>query len=454
MKKLMIVASLFMPGLLMAQAPQPVSAEQADASVKAANADMLEVIDADEKVQEGFDEFIESKTKDGFVAYGKAHRQSGITYFSAMETVNGNAGAKDADFIIKRHTAFMRAYAKIREDFVKTSLNSTIKSKVDSAFLKDRAAEEKQDASSASQVQRLAQKTMALAESELDKKLEDNGVDPAKFATLAAKRKALCQKILGVAAVHAFGSCAGISVVKTLEGRGTDGNYTIGVIAKFDPQYVYFADCMAKLVRPQPSKPGINVGKMLQSDKMANNFGTRLYYDEDGMPALVSFGQWAVSGESRDRTERKMQEKAARLQAEAQANIDMNNFIKGSLTYDEASAGGEEWSKTISYDEEGVPVNSEIDDSIKDYVNRESTTKANLRMAGREVLLSKMISHPDTKQKIAIAAIGWSFSRLAEQERVEQIRRNAGKGPAAAESVPVKKERSSATLRDSDSYDF
>lgn len=434
-----------------AEEVQPVAPECAEASVNAANADMTVEIDADEKVEEGFKEFLDGKKKDGYSAYGKANRKTGITYFAEMEPVNG-VGAKDAEFVQKRQTAFMRAFVKIREDFVKTSLSGTIRSRVDSEFLKDKAAEETQAAADVNQVQRLAQKTMALAESEVDRKLESNGVDPSKFDTIAAKRKALSQKILAECAAHAFGSCAGLSVVKTIEGRGTDGTYTIGVIAKFDPQYVYFADCMARGRRPQPSKAGIDVGKMLESPDVSKNFGTRFYYDEDGMPALVSFGQWAMTGEPRDRTERKLQEKAAKLQAEAQANIDMNNFIQGSMTFDEATAGGEEWSKSISYDEAGVPVSSEVGSTLADYVNRKSTIKANLRLAGREVLFSKLVTHPDTKQKIALAAIGWSFAKLDEQRAVETIRRNAGKDQPVVEKDERKPQ--GAVRRDGDTYDF
>lgn len=450
-----VAAALTVPALaaetLMAPATateaRPAEPAVAEASVAAANADMTVAIDADEKVEERFKAFLEGK--EGFTAYGKANRKTGITYFAALDAVNG-IGAKDSEFIQKRQTAFMRAYNKIREDFVKTSLNSTLRSRVDSEFLKDKAAEEKQTAQDMDQIQRLAQKTMALAESEIDRKLENNGVDPSKFDGVAAKRKALSQKILAECAAHAFGSCAGLSVVKTIEGRGTDGAYTIGVIAKFDPQYVYYADCMAKGRRPQASKTGVNVGKMLESNKLYENFGTRFYYDEDGMPALVSFGQWAMTGEFRDRTERKLQEKAAKLQAEAQANIDMNNFIQGSMTFDEATAGGEEWSKTIAYDAAGNPVGSEIGSTLADFVNRKSTTKANLRLAGREVLISKMMPHPDTKQQVAIAAIGWSFAKLDEQRAVEAIRQNAGKAPVVERETG----KQDATVREGDTYDF
>ena len=421
-------------------------------SVANANEDAAIEIDADTKVQEAFDAFEKSKGED-FPGWGRADPKSGIIYYCEMEAVSG-IGAKDSEFIQKRQAAFMRAYLKIRENFVKFSLNSRIFSAVENSFMKDADAEKPQSQAAPNQIERLAQKTMALAESELDKRLESNGISPTQFTTIAAKRKALCQKVLATSAMHAFSSCAGLSVVKTVEGGAEDG-YTIGVIAKFDPKYVYFADCFARQVRPQPFSPGIKVNEMYKGN-LSQEFGTRFFYDENGMPALISFGQWAVTNPSRDRTERKMQEKAARLQAEGQANIDMNNFIAGSMTFDESTKGGEEWSKTIDYDEDGVPVGSSLDSSLADYVNRRSTTKASLKMAGRDVLVSRFVFHPDTKQKIAVAAIGWSFAKLDAQERVEKILRSKGReNPAAV--VPERAERKAqrpATLREGRTYDF
>lgn len=422
------------------------------ASVESANEDAAIEIDADAKVQEAFDSFRDGKG-DGFPGWGRPDPKTGIIYYCEKEAVNG-AGEKDSEFIQKRQTAFMRAYMKIREDFVKFSLHGRIQSAVENSFFRDADAERPQTVVASDQVSRLAKKTMALAESELDRRLESNGISPDRFTTVAAKRRALSQAVLASSASRAFSSCAGISVVKTVEGGAADG-YTIGVIAKFDPRYVYYADCFARQARPQPSAPGINVGLMLKGD-LSQNFGTRLYYDESGMPALVSFGQWAVSNPSKDRTERKMQEKSARLQAEAQANVDMNNFIAGSMTFDEASKGGEEWSKTVAYDADGLPVASSVESALADYVSRTSVTKANLRMSGRDVLVSRFVTHPDTKQKIAVAAVGWSFAKLAAQEQVESVLRSGGRRQPAPEPARDAGSESGrpATLREGQTYDF
>ena len=155
---------------------------------------------------------------------------------------------------------------------------------------------------------------LALSEAKVDQELQKAGVDPSKFASLPAKRKMLSRSIVRSATVRSLGTCTGISVVKTVEGKGSDGAFSVGVIAKYDPEAVVIADCMVRKTRPAVlPKTGIPLGALLQGDKLAENFGTRLYYDESGMPALLSFGQWSSSvTPGMDRYERKMLEKAAR----------------------------------------------------------------------------------------------------------------------------------------------
>ena len=77
-------------------------------------------------------------------------------------------------------------------------------------------------------------------------------------------------------------------------------------------------------------------------------------------------------------------------------------------------------------------------------------------MAGRDVLVSKFVTHPDTKQKIAVAAIGWSFAKLDAQERVEKVLRSKGReNPAVVvPEKPTPKAQRPATLREGQTYDF
>ena len=442
---------------VLAEGPSVPSQEEAVESVKNANEDAEIFIDADDKIQEAFDAFIAAKADAGFSSFGKPHRQSGIIYYAEMAAVKG-AGAKDKGFISARQEAFMLAYRRIREDFVKYSLDSKIRSTIESEFMHDTSAEGVQDPIQMSQIERLSKKILALSEAELNKRLEAAGLAASEFATPPAKRKALSEKILDTAAIHAFSSCAGISVVKTMEARGDDDCWTIGVIAKFDPMYVYYADCFARLVRPEPSKPGIDVGLMVKGD-LSQNFGTRFFYDEDGMPGLITFAQWGVES-STDRTERKLREDDAKRSAENRALTDQNDFIVGSMTFDEASKAGEEWSKTIAYDEDGLPVASSIEHTISEYANRKSSSSAYLSMGGRDKFPTRVVSHPVTGQRIAVATVYWSYAKLDTDKKVENIRRDKGrayskeKKESNGASLKDEKRGGGAILREGQTYDF
>lgn len=433
------------------------SQENMNESVKNANADAEIFIDADDKIQEAFDEFIEAKASAGFSSYGKAHSKSGIIYYAEVDAVNG-FGAKDKEFISERQGAFMRAYRKIRQNFVKYSLDSRIQSIIDSEFLRDKSAESEQETAKMSPIERLSKKVLVLSEAELDRRLEASGISVSEFATPADKRKALSQSILAKAAIHAFSSCAGISVVKTVEARGDDDGWSIGVIAKFDPMYVYYADCFARMVRPEPSNPGVDIGLLTKGD-LSQNFGTRFFYDEDGMPGLITFAQWGVETAT-DRTERKMYEETARGMAENQANIDMSEFIAGSMSFDESMNAGEEWSKSIAYDERGLPISSSIDHTIIEYANRKSVSKANVNMGGRDKFPTKIVRHPDTGHRIAIATVCWSFAKLEGERKIESIRKDKGsafvKEKKADEKGDIegKTQKSRAILREGQTFDF
>lgn len=439
-----------------AAAPAAVSAPQVAAAVETVAKDeqISEAIDADEKIQAVFDAFMAKKSKDknsGISDWGEA-APSGVTYFCAMSPVSSQ-GSADPEFLKKRQLAFVRALLEIRNEYVKYSFRSQMSQMEESAFSRDANANRDLPKDEADAAKRISEKVMALQESEVDKKLQENGVDPSKFNGAAQKRIALSSTIMRTCSARAFGSCAGISVVKTIEGRGTDGQYSIGVIAKFDPVSVVIANSMARRVRPDiEPKSGIAVGQLLKGD-MTQNFGTRLYYDAEGNPCLLSFGQWTAGEKSADRFERKLLEKSAFQQAEAQANIDMGNFLAGSMTYEEASKAGEEYVKNAKYDDEGRWIGSEANTSVADVVKWDSRTTAAGSLAGRKVVFHKTLQHPDTKAPLAVVAVNWTFKNIEQLQRVEDLARpQVPNRPPVAN--PVKPKPVGATVREGATYDF
>lgn len=446
------------PAAAPAAAEAAVTPKQAEASVAVSVQDqkIVEAIDADEKIQEIFDAFMERKRADqnaGITDWGEPSA-SGVIYFCEMSPVSSKASA-DPEFLKKRQTAFTRAFMDIRNSFVKYSFRSQMESTESASFSRDANAARDIPKSETDAVKRISEKVVALAESEVDRKLQENGVDPSKFNGVAQKRVALSQSIVRTCAAKSYGSCAGLSVVKTVEGRGTDGQYSIGVIAKYDPLSVVIANAMARKVRPDVEpRAGFAVGELLKGD-MTQNFGTRLYYDAEGNPCLLSFGQWTAGEKSADRFERKLLEKSAFQQAEAQANIDMGNFLAGSMTYKETAVAGEEFAKTMQFDADGRFIGFEKNTGVTDYVNWESRTSAVTSLAGRSVVYRRMLKHPDTSAPLAVVAVNWTFRKIDQLTRQEELARRPSARRSAAPAAAVKPASPvGATAREGATYDF
>lgn len=430
------------------------SDEKVEASAAAVAEDTQIAIDADAKVQEAFDKFLTEKGKKdpSVTAYG-APNDRGQIYYAEMEAVS-SINAADPDFLKKRQMAYARAFQQIRNNYVKYSFRSFLTTGEKGSFLHDADALKKQmPKDDADALKRLGEKIVALSEAKVDKALEEAGIDPSKYASLPAKRKMLSRSIVRDAVFRSVGTCTGISVVKTVEGQGTDGAYTIGVIARYDPEAVVIADCIARKVRPSIlPKQGLAVGELLKGN-VAENFGTRLYYDESGMPALLSFGQWSSNvAPGTDRYERKLLEKAAFQQAEAQANIDMNNFIAGHMTYDELSKAGERYDVNVTYSDDGIPVGRDKESEVDDLANWNSNTTARDGMAGRSRVFARTMKHPDTSAMITVVAVNWSFAKLDQLVRDSELRKPRPAITAEPAEKPAK--TGNATLREGDSYDF
>lgn len=458
-KKIAIIAAMT-PAMAFAQEELPaeetasaeVVAEAVEASAENIAADAAIKIDADEVCENRVEEFAQRKReKNPLFAFGRPDSHD-ITYYYEIEAVSSK-GAADPDFLKKRQMAYARAFLNLRLQRIRYSLRSYMDSTEIGGLMQDGEANRQQSKSDVDAIKRMGEKVRALSEAKLDKALQEEGVDPAKFGNVAAKRKALSSHLIRESARRAVGSSVGIAVVQTFEGRGTDGQYSVGVIASFDPERVAIVDCMRRKVRPAvlPKKNGIPVATLLASDRITENFGTRFYYDEKGNPSLLSFGQWSANiTPDMDRYERKLLEKSAIQQAEAQANIDMNNFIAGAMVLEESTKAGEKYESGIIYDDEGCPVGRSTESDITDYTSWSATTTAKDSMGGRSRVFARTIRHPDSAAMITIVGVNWSFATLDQLRREEE----ASKPKKAIQEKPIEKKPVDSSLRQGDVYDF
>ena len=420
----------------------PPAAVQAEVSVAAANEDLGLKLNALQQVEAGFREFAEKKQ----IVYGEPSPATGIVYFKASRPVFSKPG--DADFLSKREMAFNRAFDDVKIQNVKytagRSMSETVRNLADSNAEPDPSEFDQR-------MESIASKVKALTEAKLDKALLDHGIDPEKFEKKQeAKVLAYLDNLTRSSTAKAVGSCAGISVVKTFEGKGKEGEYEIGVIAKYDPALQgIFLSMKNKVIPPPAPKPGVPLATLLAGNQ-SNNFGVRFYYNEAGAPCLLAFGQWGVRYQGNDAIRRRQAGSAAQKYAEAEANTMLNEFIAGSFVYSDNTKLGEVFERSNIFHSAGILREEQVNKVIQQ-LGQESKTTASDQLKGRRVVYSEIVQHPhEGAGEVAVVAINWSFAQLEQAQ--QRLNGFTPRPPAPAPVAPAKPTQGG--LQVGQEYDF
>ncbi|MBP5509437.1 MAG: hypothetical protein J6Z49_00795 [Kiritimatiellae bacterium] len=429
------------PAAIQQPVVQPVV--QAEVSVTAANEDLGLKLNALQQVEAGFRTFAEKKQ----IVYGEPSSTTGIVYFKASAPVFSKPG--DADFLSKREMAFNRAFDDVKIQNVKYTAGRSMSETVHN--LTENNAEP--DPSEFDQrMESIAAKVKALGEAKLDKALLDLGIDPERFEKKQeVKVLAYLDNLSRSSAAKAVGSCAGISVVKTFEGKGREGEYEIGVIAKYDPALQgIFLSVKNKVIPPPAPKPGVPLASLLTGNQ-SNNFGVRFYYNEVGAPCLLAFGQWGVSYQGNDVIRRRQAGSAAQKYAEAEANTMLNEFIAGSFVYSDNTKLGEVFERSNIFHSAGLLRETGVNKIIQQ-LGQESKTTASDQLKGRRVVYSEIVQHPhEGAGEVAVVAINWSFAQLEQAQ--QRLNGFTPRPPAPAPVAPPAKPTQGG-LQVGQEYDF
>lgn len=358
---------------------------------------------------------IQAYCKDAGITIG-AVRPDGALYISGIERVNANANSPN--FVRSRMMAYTKAYQKAVAGYVRDKFGVETVKQFNNYF-KDQSSDRLQPSSDAkSTMERIAEKTKQLAEAKLDEGLRAMGVTPS--GSIIEKRKLAEDAIVTRSARTAIGSAAGLLPVQTFEGWTENGKYAVGVVIRGGIDTETIADCLRTKTRPVLSRPeaGLSVEQALPSDEeLVSQFGVRLFFDEKGVPALLSFAQWgsAYSGTDEDEAEDAMDH--AMIQAEALANEQLTVFINSTINVREASDKGESKSSYAIFDANGVPTEEKVVNYI-DTAMKNSTITGTDTMIGRSTVMKKVITHPQSGQRLAVCVRMWSFGQYDAMKRV------------------------------------
>jgi hypothetical protein len=264
--------------------------------------------------------------------------KSGKIYYYESETVA--VGPESPEFTKSVQIAFDKAFNKARAKFVFDRYGREVTNTISEVF---------EDGSS-------NEKVIALAESELDKALEENGVDPEEFqATPEMHRKTLfLDKTLERISRRASGDITGILPVKTFFVQNEKGTARVGVVTVYSPALVAMSNDIKAGRTPtlQAKVTGKSIAEYvnLPSEQLLTNFGPRLIFNENGTPIILSYAQWGISYGGNDDRQRERSRDLAFSRADMQASQLITEFINGKLSQETEQVAGQIINRFIETD--------------------------------------------------------------------------------------------------------
>lgn len=463
MKKSLIWGLVFSGAAVFAAEPAKVTvnADSANVTVNAESAkvtisaDDTKSINADVKAAQPIssgmmmtDELEKFRKERQLPAYGTPNAK-GTVYFTGTATVAANVASRD--FIKSRSSAYDKAYTDAVAKLVMDRFGKEFTKKVRQEFSDESTDAENAPASLQDTRATLEKKTEALKEAEVDEKLKNLGVDPSAYVnkSVVAKKDLYRSSILNSVTRKAFGSAAGCLPVQTFETRAADGTYSIGVVLRSDAVCTEVARCISKKERPTLSRPSGNpVAEILPTDdEMLTQFGVRLFFDEKGESALLSFGQWGSNYRGNDSRAIDRANNHALAQAENMANQQLTEFINSTIRVDGSSLRNEDEASQMLFKQDGSQSKEDVVKFV-DQWSRSSETVGYDSMIGRGTVYRKVLRHP-SGHPVGVVVRVWSFGKLDAE-------RSAIQGTVPKRNTPVQPsvQTEGSGVRRGKAYDF
>lgn len=197
-------------------------------------------------------------------------------------------------------SAFDETMTKIQSQYVMTLFGKNINEKIRSFYSNESTDNEQielPEPGSPSFMNKLFTvlgKQLDLKEKELDEELMKAGVDSEKLKKIPqTKKKDIFRNSLIKTNIRkASGSMSGLMVVKTAIANSKDGQTYIGVIAIASPKTKQIAKDITLGRKSLITGNGRDIKEFLPKNNkdFVNTFGTRLVYDENGNPTIISYG--------------------------------------------------------------------------------------------------------------------------------------------------------------------
>lgn len=287
------------------------------------------------------------------------------------------------------------------------------------------------------------EKGLDVTEKKLDQQLMELGVNPAELAGLTPTRKKdiFRDKFLKTTLRKASGSIAGLFPIQTNVITDSAGSTNIGVVAVASPKTIQVAKDIRLQRKSLIKGKGRDIKSLLpgSAQEYLGTLGVRLTYDQDGTPAIISYGIASYQPDTGDDYMNDELKSDAKNGAVANADAQIAEIINGRMNAKNERKTGEEVRKFV---EREMKVDSDtVEKTIKNIIkitNREAKSSARAQLQGISTV-DNWRHTAKTGQKFVGAVRVWKYSTL---QAVNSF--NKPRPPATQKKNPFQTHRQSS----------
>jgi|GEM_PF-2879615 len=289
-------------------------------------------------------------------------------------------------------------------------------------------------------------KIVKLTNVKLDKELESSGFPKNKLKNLPIQKKQVLYKqsfMKTIAEEFTAKNLIGTTPIYTAFGM-YNGAPAVGIVMMKTDKTAIVASDIANQRKPRISKAkGRNPMDLLPKENKdyLKEFGTRLFFDENGSPAIISYAQKGVFSRS-DKPSRKAKAiESAKRKASMLADSQISEFVGIIMSASDKSTQGEKEStilrnrlNKVSGDEEII---EETTDTLIDILQETANSSSQMDLAGISEIYNWQVKDNLGKEVVGVVKL-WSYSQLAAANRIKSgkdIRYNTTKSERKAMKI-------------------
>ncbi|MCP4114685.1 MAG: DUF4339 domain-containing protein [Desulfobacteraceae bacterium] len=318
--------------------------------------------------------------------------------------------------------AFEKAMMKLQEKFVMNRFGKISTDKL-RTFYKDRSTHAGEiplpppgSPGFSGKLLTVLEKSLDLTDKKLDQELIKLDVDPNELKSLPpTKKKDLFRdKFIKNAIEQASGSIAGLFPIQTNVITDSAGRTVIGVVAIASPKTIQIAKDITLQRKSLIKGKGRDIKSLLPetNEEYIGTLGVRLAYDQDGTPAIISYGIASYRPDTDDDYINDELKADAKKAAVANANAQIAEIINGRMNVKNERKNGEE---IRTYVEREMKPNSDtIEKTIKNIIKitkAKASSSATAKLQGISTV-KRWRYKAKTGQKFVGAVRVWKYSTL------------------------------------------